>query len=122
MTESRPFLPFALPDIALADAGALMAGAVGLMLVGFAGVLIFVAAIVENAGFGATHAAPLVRRVMDYWLAGLLPSEQDMKAVQQGQATAPIGTIRSYARGSAASPTCATVLRSSWRPGRRPGR
>ncbi len=55
---------------------------------------IAVAAIVENAGFGAAHAAPLVRRVMDYWLAGLYPSEQDMRALQQGEATAPIGTPR----------------------------
>ena len=55
---------------------------------------IAVAAIVENAGFGAAHAAPLVRRVMDYWLAGLYPSEADLRAVQQGQASAPIGTPR----------------------------
>ncbi|MBK6615228.1 penicillin-binding protein 2 [Ottowia sp.] len=65
---------------------------------------IAVAAIVENAGFGATHAAPLVRRVMDYWLAGLLPSEQDMKAVQQGQATAPIGTPRRVSDLAAPAP------------------
>ena len=67
---------------------------------------IAVAAIVENAGFGAAHAAPLVRRVMDYWLAGLYPSEADMRAVQQGQAGAPIGTPRRVAdmtQGGAAS-------------------
>jgi len=58
---------------------------------------IAVAAIVENAGFGATHAAPLVRRVMDYWVAGQYPSEQDIKAVQRGQATTPVGTPRSVA-------------------------
>ncbi|MFT3778399.1 MAG: penicillin-binding protein 2 [Ottowia sp.] len=58
---------------------------------------IAVAAIVENAGFGAAHAAPLVRRAMDYWLAGLYPSEQDLKAVQRGQASAPIGTPRQAA-------------------------
>ena len=58
---------------------------------------IAVAAIVENAGFGAAHAAPLVRRVMDYWVAGLYPSEQDIKAIQRGQATAPIGTPRPVA-------------------------
>lgn len=55
---------------------------------------IAVAAIVENAGFGAAHAAPLVRRTMDYWLAGIYPSEQDIAAVQRGQAGAPIGTPR----------------------------
>jgi penicillin-binding protein 2 len=53
-----------------------------------------VAAIVENAGFGATAAAPIVRRVMDYWVAGLVPSEEDMKAVERGQAGTPIGTPR----------------------------
>ncbi len=58
---------------------------------------IAVAAIVENAGFGAAHAAPLVRRVMDYWLAGQYPSEADMRAVQVGQAGAPIGTPRRVA-------------------------
>ncbi|MBK6866719.1 MAG: penicillin-binding protein 2 [Burkholderiales bacterium] len=58
---------------------------------------IAVAVIVENAGFGAAHAAPLARRVMDYWLAGLYPSEQDLRAVQQGQAGAPIGTPRRVA-------------------------
>ena len=58
---------------------------------------IAVAAIVENAGFGAAHAAPLVRRVMDYWLAGLYPSELDLQAIQQGQVGAPIGTPRRVA-------------------------
>ena len=58
---------------------------------------IAVAAIVENAGFGAAHAAPLVRRVMDYWLAGVYPSEADIAALQRGQATAPIGTPRRVA-------------------------
>jgi len=55
---------------------------------------IAVAAIVENAGWGAAYAAPLVRRVMDYWVAGLYPSEQDLEAIQNGHATAPIGTPR----------------------------
>ncbi|HPP97981.1 MAG TPA: penicillin-binding protein 2 [Ottowia sp.] len=55
---------------------------------------IAVAAIVENAGFGAAHAAPLVRRVMDYWLAGVYPSEADIAALQRGQASAPVGTPR----------------------------
>lgn len=55
---------------------------------------IAVAAIVENAGFGAAHAAPLVRRVMDYWLAGVYPSEADIAALQRGQAGAPLGAPR----------------------------
>ncbi|WP_225785349.1 penicillin-binding protein 2 [Xenophilus sp. Marseille-Q4582] len=52
---------------------------------------IAVAVIVENAGFGAAHAAPLVRRVFDYWLADQYPNEQDMAAVRVGKASAPIG-------------------------------
>ncbi|WP_298435147.1 penicillin-binding transpeptidase domain-containing protein, partial [Ottowia sp.] len=59
---------------------------------------IAVACIVENAGFGAAHAAPIVRRVFDYWVAGQYPSEQDMKAMQQGRATVPIGTPRPAAQ------------------------
>ncbi len=55
---------------------------------------IAVAAIVENAGFGAISAAPVVRRVLDYWLLGRWPSEEDMRAVQRGQAGAPIGEPR----------------------------
>ena len=56
---------------------------------------IVVAAIVENAGFGAAHAAPLARRVFDYWLLGRYPSAADVAAVQRGQAGAPIGAPRS---------------------------
>ncbi|QNK67066.1 penicillin-binding protein 2 [Variovorax sp. PAMC26660] len=52
---------------------------------------IAVAAIVENAGFGAAHAAPIVRRVFDYWIAGQYPNDADMAAVQVGKAGAPVG-------------------------------
>ena len=52
---------------------------------------IALAAIVENAGFGSTSAAPIARRVFDYWLLGQYPNEQDLAAVTNGQATAPIG-------------------------------
>jgi penicillin-binding protein 2 len=52
---------------------------------------IVIAMVVENAGFGAEHAAPIVRRVLDYWLMGLYPNEEDMAAVSKGQAAAPIG-------------------------------
>ncbi|WP_422844898.1 penicillin-binding protein 2 [Acidovorax sp. M2(2025)] len=55
---------------------------------------IALAAIVENAGFGAAHAAPIARRVFDYWLLGEYPSEEDLAAVQKGQASAPIGKPR----------------------------
>ncbi|QNP47130.1 penicillin-binding protein 2 [Diaphorobacter aerolatus] len=55
---------------------------------------IAVAIIVENAGFGAAAAGPIVRRVFDYWLLGLYPNEADLAAVSKGQATAPMGTPR----------------------------
>ncbi|MDB5750249.1 MAG: pbp2, partial [Ramlibacter sp.] len=55
---------------------------------------IAVAVIVENAGFGAASAAPIARRVFDYWLMNQYPSEEDMAAVRQGKAANPIGTPR----------------------------
>jgi len=58
---------------------------------------IAIAAIVENAGFGAASAAPITRRVFDYWLMGLYPSEEDLAAVRKGQAGAPIGKPRNAA-------------------------
>ena len=69
---------------------------------------IVVAAIVENAGFGAAHAAPIARRVFDYWLNGVYPSEEDMAASRLGQTASPIGKPRPVAeydilRGAATS-------------------
>lgn len=55
---------------------------------------IALAVIVENAGFGAASAAPIARRTFDYWLLGQYPSEEDLAAVSQGKATAPIGKPR----------------------------
>ena len=55
---------------------------------------IVLAVIVENAGFGAAHAAPIARRVFDYWLQGLYPNDEDMAAVRKGLAAAPIGKPR----------------------------
>jgi penicillin-binding protein 2 len=51
---------------------------------------IAVAVIVENAGFGAAHAAPIARRVFDYWLLGQYPAEADIDAVRKGQAAGPV--------------------------------
>ena len=55
------------------------------------------AVVVENAGFGAAHAAPIARRVFDYLLMGQYPSEEDMAAVQKGLAASPIGKPREAA-------------------------
>ena len=55
---------------------------------------IALAIVVENAGFGAEHAAPIARRIFDYWLLDQYPSEEDLEAVKKGQAAAPIGKPR----------------------------
>jgi penicillin-binding protein 2 len=55
---------------------------------------VVVAAIVENAGFGAASAAPITRRVFDYLLMNQYPSEEDMAAMRRGAAAAPIGKPR----------------------------
>ncbi|WP_348755809.1 penicillin-binding protein 2 [uncultured Aquincola sp.] len=55
---------------------------------------IALAVIVENAGWGAAAAAPIARRVFDYSLLGLWPSDEDMAATQQGKSVAPMGTPR----------------------------
>ena len=52
------------------------------------------AMVVENAGFGAQSAAPIARRVFDYILLGLYPSQEDLDAVRIGQATRPVGKRR----------------------------
>lgn len=50
------------------------------------------AVVVENAGFGAAHAAPIARRVFDYLLMDQYPNAQDLAAVQKGLAASPMGT------------------------------
>jgi penicillin-binding protein 2 len=52
---------------------------------------IALAVIVENAGWGSGSAAPIARRVFDYWLLGQYPNDEDMAAVRKGVAAAPIG-------------------------------
>ena len=52
------------------------------------------AVIVENAGFGATAAAPIARRVFDYLLAGIWPSDEDIAATREGRSVTPQGTPR----------------------------
>ena len=55
------------------------------------------AMVVENAGFGAQNAAPIARRVFDFVITGQYPSQEDIEAVQKGQATRPIGKSRPVA-------------------------
>ena len=58
---------------------------------------IAVAMVIENAGFGSQSAAPIARRVFDFWLLQQYPSEEDIAAVQKARATAPVGKLRSMA-------------------------
>ena len=58
---------------------------------------IALAVIVENSGFGSEHAAPMARRVFDYWLLDEYPSVEDLAAVSQGKASTPLGKPRSAA-------------------------
>lgn len=55
---------------------------------------IALALVVENAGFGGAQAAPIARRVFDYWLLNEYPSEEDIAAVRAGLAIAPVGKPR----------------------------
>jgi penicillin-binding protein 2 len=58
---------------------------------------IALAIVVENSGFGSEAAAPIARRVFDYHLLGLVPSEEDLAATRIGKSGAPIGTPRDAA-------------------------
>ena len=50
---------------------------------------IAIAMVVENVGFGAQYAGPIARRVMDYWIKGIYPTDEDIAAVQAGTAGPP---------------------------------
>ncbi len=50
---------------------------------------IAVAMVLENAGWGADSAAPIARRVLDYWIKGIYPTDKDIAAVQGGNAGGP---------------------------------
>jgi len=58
---------------------------------------IALALVLENAGWGGAAAAPIARRVFDYWLMNQYPNEQDLAAVQKGQAQTPMGQPRAVA-------------------------
>jgi penicillin-binding protein 2 len=55
---------------------------------------IALAIVVENAGFGSDSAAPITRRIFDYWLLNHYPSLEDMASMQSGKGGAPIGVPR----------------------------
>ncbi len=58
---------------------------------------IALAVIVENAGWGAEAAAPIARRVFDFWVAGVYPSDADLAHVRAGKGGPPIGKPRPIA-------------------------
>ncbi|MDO9279351.1 MAG: penicillin-binding protein 2 [Polaromonas sp.] len=70
---------------------------------------IALALVVENAGFGAAHAAPIARRVFDYVLLGRYPNAEDLQAVQKGLAGGPIGKPRDVASVNVVGGTDATA-------------
>ena len=49
---------------------------------------IALAVIVENAGFGAAHAAPIARRVFDYWLLDSTPVQRTSPPPRTGKPVA----------------------------------
>ena len=55
---------------------------------------IALAIVVENAGFGSEAAAPISRRVFDYVIAGLWPSEEDIALTREGKSGPPVGKQR----------------------------
>ena len=56
-----------------------------------------------DAGWGAEVAAPIARRVFDYWLLGQYPNDEDLAAVRKGQGGPPIGKPRAKAEVDLAS-------------------
>ena len=58
---------------------------------------IALAVVVENSGFGSEAAAPIARRIFDFVLLGVAPSEEDMAATRIGKSGAPTGKPRSAA-------------------------
>lgn len=77
---------------------------------------IALALVVENAGFGGAAAAPIARRVFDYWLLGKLPTPEDLAAVQKGQATAPLGTAPAAGASAARAAASAAAAASAVQP------
>ncbi len=69
---------------------------------------IALAIVVENAGFGSEAAAPISRRVFDYVLAGLWPSDEDIALTREGKSGPPVGKQRPAAEVTL--PGATTVL------------
>ncbi|CAG9185126.1 Peptidoglycan D,D-transpeptidase MrdA [Cupriavidus laharis] len=70
---------------------------------------IALALIVENAGFGAAVAAPIARKVMDYYLLGKWPAELEASAPPPAERP-PVDTASVFTTGNTASIASATVM------------
>ncbi|CAG9175653.1 penicillin-binding protein 2 [Cupriavidus pampae] len=76
---------------------------------------IALALIVENAGFGAAVAAPIARKVMDYYLTGKWPEELQANAPppaerERAGGKPPVDTPSVFTTGLTASVASATVM------------
>lgn len=74
---------------------------------------IALALIVENAGFGAQHAAPIARKVMDYYLLGKWPAELAEiapPAAERAHGLPPVDTPSVFTTGHTASIASATAM------------
>ncbi|CAG2150677.1 penicillin-binding protein 2 [Cupriavidus plantarum] len=76
---------------------------------------IALALIVENAGFGAAVAAPIARKVMDYYLTGKWPEELQASAPppaerERAGGKPPVDTPSVFTTGQTASVASATVM------------
>ena len=72
---------------------------------------IALAIVVENAGFGSDSAAPITRRIFDYWLLKQYPSLEDMASLRSGKGGPPLGKPR-MAADVPLVPTAQTVEES----------
>jgi len=79
---------------------------------------IALALIVENAGFGAAVAAPIARKVMDYYLLGKWPEELADTAPpaaerQRADGKPPVDTPSVFTTGQTANAASATVMQTA---------
>ncbi|GLC96172.1 unnamed protein product, partial [Cupriavidus sp. TA19] len=80
---------------------------------------IAIALIVENAGFGAAVAAPIARKLMDYYLTGKWPADLEAMAPPASERVAgrpPVDTPSVFTTGQTASIASATVMSSGAGP------
>lgn len=84
---------------------------------------IAIALIVENAGFGAQHAAPIARKLMDYYLTGKWPADlADIAppAAERAGGLPPVDTPSVFTTGHTASIASATGMANSMPPASSP--